>query len=110
MEIFGFAREMSGQTTQLVGQMQAQAQVYQDQSQNQINQILAQAEAQRQDAKLREEAQRLEAQNLRAEAIRREEMYLAREQMMAKMNADTKQALRKEKADADERGSDDFLA
>ena len=28
MEIFGFAREMSGQTTQLVGQMQAQAQVY----------------------------------------------------------------------------------
>jgi len=36
MEIFGFAREMSGQTAQLVVQMQAQAQVYQDQSQNQM--------------------------------------------------------------------------
>ena len=40
MEIFGFAREMSGQTAQLVGQIQAQAEV------------------QRQDAKQREEAQR----------------------------------------------------
>ena len=29
-------------------------------------------------------------------------MFLAREQMMAKMKADTEQALRKEKADADE--------
>jgi len=46
MEIFGFAREMSGQTAQLVGQ----------------------AEAQRQEAKQREEAQR-------AEAIRREEIF-----------------------------------
>ena len=48
MEIFGFAREMSGQTTQLVGQ------------------IRAQAEVQRQDAKQREEAQKVEA-------LRREE-------------------------------------
>ena len=107
MEMFGFAREMSGQTTLLVGQMQAQAQAYQDQSQNQINLMLAQAEAhkqealqtedaqraevqaQRAEAKQREEAQRaealkrkeaqrIEAQILRTEAIRREEMSLAR--------------------------------
>ena len=46
---------------------------------------------------------------LRTEAIKRDEMSLAREQMMAKMKADTEeasqrreQALRKEKADADE--------
>jgi len=113
MEIFGFAREMSGQTTQLVGQMQAQAQAYQDQNQNQINLMLAQAEAhkqealkreetQRAEALKREEAQRIEAQILRTEAIRREEMSLAREQMMAKMKAGTEQALRKEKTNADE--------
>jgi len=77
MEIFSFAREMSGQTTQLVGQMQAQAQAYQDLCQNQINLMLAQAEAHEQEALKRVEAQR-------TEAIRREEMSLAREQMMAK--------------------------
>jgi len=53
IKIFGFAREMSGQTTQLVGQMQAHAQVYQDQSQNQMNLILAQAEAHKQEARQR---------------------------------------------------------
>jgi len=85
-----------------------------------MNLILAQAEAQRQEAKQREEvqtaealkreeAQRIEAQILRTEAIRREEMSLAREQMMAKMKADTEeasqkreQALRKEKVEAEE--------
>ena len=50
MEIFGFAREMSGQTAQLVGQIQAQAEV------------------QRQEAKQREEAQRAEVQAQRADA------------------------------------------
>ena len=51
----------------------------------------------------------MEAQILRTEAIRREEMSLAREQMMAKMKADTdetsqkrEQALRKEKVDTEE--------
>jgi len=90
MEIFGFAREMSGQTAQLVGQMQ-------DQNRSQINLILAQAEAHKQEAKQREEtqraearqreeaqraealkreeAQRIEAQILRTEAIRREEFF-----------------------------------
>jgi len=85
MEIFGFAREMSGQTAQLVGQMQ-------DQNQNQINLIVAQAEAYKQEALKREETQRLEAQILRTEAIKREEMSLAREQMMAKIKADTEEA------------------
>ena len=85
MEIFGFAREMSGQTAQLVGQIQAQA------------------EAQRVEAKQREETQRAEARQReeaqRTEAIRREEMSLAREQMMAKMKADTEEAsLRREQA------------
>jgi len=65
IEIFGLAREMSGQTTQLVGQMQAQAQVYQDQSQNQMNLILAQVEAHKQEAKQREETQRAEAKQRR---------------------------------------------
>jgi len=95
MEIFGFAREMSGQTAQLVGQMQ-------DQNQNQINLIVAQAEAYKQEALKREEAQR-------TEAIRREEMSLAREQMMAKIKADTEeaslrreQALRQEKVDTEQ--------
>jgi len=48
MEVFGYSREMTGHIMQVVGQMQAQAQ--QDQRQNQLNQVLAQAEAQRLDA------------------------------------------------------------
>jgi len=51
----------------------------------------------------------LEAQILRTEALRRDELALAREQMMAKMKTDTNEAsqrrelaLRKEKAEADE--------
>ena len=64
MEIFGFAREMSGQTAQLVGQMR-------DQNQNQINLILAQAEAHKQEARRREEMQWVEAK--RREEIQREE-------------------------------------
>jgi len=94
----------------------------QDQNRSQINLILAQAEAHKQEAKQREEtqraearqreeaqraealkreeAQRIEAQILRTEAIRREELSLAREQMMAKMKADTEQALRKEKGES----------
>ena len=97
MEIFGFAREMSGQTAQLVGQIQAQAEV------------------QRQDAKQREEAQRVEvqaqraevqaqradAQAQRAEAKQREEAQRAearqREEMLIQMKIATEQALRKEK-------------
>ena len=70
MEIFGFAREMSGQTTQLVGQMQAQAQVYQDQSQNQINLIFAQAEAHKQESRRREEIQWQEAKQRGGPACR----------------------------------------
>ena len=69
MEIFGFAREMSGQTTQLVGQMQAQAQAYQDQSKNQMNLILAQAEAHKQEAKQRDETQRAEAKQREDSAV-----------------------------------------
>jgi len=37
MELFGYSREMAGHVMQVVGQMQ-------DQSQNQMNQLLAQAE------------------------------------------------------------------
>jgi len=51
MEIFGFSRDMSGHVAHMAGQMQ-------DQSQNQMNQILAQADTQRMEAKQREEAQR----------------------------------------------------
>ena len=54
MEIFGFSRDMSGHVAHMAGQMQ-------DQSQNQMNQILAQADTQRMEAKQREEAQRAEA-------------------------------------------------
>ena len=51
----------------IITQIQNQAQVQYDQNQNQINQILAQAEMQRASAEKREEAQR-------AEALKREEM------------------------------------
>jgi len=96
-----------------------------------VGQIQAQAEAQRQDAKQREEAQRAEvqaqraevqaqraeAQAQRAEAKQREEAQRAealkreeaqrtegrqREEMLIQMKIATEQALRKEKADADE--------
>ena len=95
MEIFRFAREMSGQTAQLVGQMQAQAQAHQDQ-------ILAQADVQRQEAKQREEAQRAEVQAQRAEAQAQRAEAKQREEMLIQMKVATEQALRKEKADADE--------
>jgi len=53
-EILGFSREMSGNMMTMFGQMQVQtlayAQTQQDKNQNQINQILAQAEIQRLDA------------------------------------------------------------
>jgi len=88
MEMFGYSREMIGHVMQVVVQMQAQAQTQQDQSQNQLNQVLAQAEAQRADAKQREEAQR-------AEAMKREELALAREQMLAKIKAESDDATRK---------------
>jgi len=70
MEMFGHSREMTGHVVQMAGQMQAQA------------------EAQRVDAKQREEAQR-------AEAMKREELALAREQMLAKMKAESDDATRK---------------
>ena len=88
MEIFRYSRDMSGHLMQMVGQMLAQAQAQQDQSQNQVNQILAQAEAQRAEARQTEEAQR-------AEAMKREELALVREQMLAKMKAETDEATRK---------------
>ena len=53
MEFFGYSREMTGHVA-MVGQIQ-------DQAQNQLNQVLAQAGAQRAEAKQREEAQRAEA-------------------------------------------------
>ena len=52
-----------------MGQMQAQAQAQQDQSQNQINQILAQTEMQRLDAKQREDS-------IRSKNLAREELLI----------------------------------
>ena len=95
MEMFGYSREMTSHVMQVVGQMQAQAQAQQDQAQDQLNQVMAQAEAQRADAKQRKEAQRVEAQAQRAEAMKREELALAREQMLARMKAETKEASQK---------------
>jgi len=95
MEMFGYSREMTSHVMQVVGQMQAHAQAQQDQAQDQLNQVMAQAEAQRADAKQRKEAQRVEAQAQRAEAMNREELALAREQMLARMKAETKEASQK---------------
>jgi len=53
MEIFGFAREMSGQTAQLVGQIQAQAEAHKQEAKQR-------KETQRAEAKQKEEAQRAE--------------------------------------------------
>jgi len=79
MEMFGYSREMTGHIVQMAGQMQA--------------------EAQRAEAKQREEAQRAETKQLveaqRAEAMKREELALAREQMLAKMKAESDDATRK---------------
>jgi len=67
-ELFGFTRETSGHFINMVGQMQPQAWAQREQNQNQMNQILAQAETQRLDFEQREEVQRAEAQAQRAEA------------------------------------------
>ena len=75
MEVFGYSRDMTGHVMQMAGQMQAQAQ--QDQAQSQLNNVLPQAEAQRADAKQRKE-------------------------MLIQIKIATEQALRKEKAEADE--------
>ena len=99
-EILGFLREMSSHMLIMTGQMQAQAQAQFDQSQNQISQILAQAEIQRLDAKERERAaeevsrKREEAQ--KAEALTRHENNSAREQLLVqlKIEADKNNAER----------------
>jgi len=101
-ELFGFTREMTGHFMNIVEHIQTQ-----------MNQILAQAEAQRAEAGQREEAQR-------AEALKWDENNSAREQVLIQMkttpdqtNADRKkaqieanqkrdQALLKMKAEADE--------
>jgi len=70
-EILGFSREMTGHLVNVVGQMQAQAQVQQNLNQNQL-------EAMRADAKIREEK------------IRNEN--LVREQMLVKMKTEADEA------------------
>jgi len=89
MEMFGYSREMTGRVMQVVGQMQ-------DQSRNQMNQLLAQAEAQRADTKQLLEAQQADAKQLveaqRAEAKQSEESIrsenLAREELLIRMKTD----------------------
>jgi len=95
MEIFGFAREMSGQTAQLVGQIQAQAEAQRQEAKQREEAQRAEAQAQRAEVKQREETQREEAKAQRAEAMQREEMLI-------QMKIATEQALRKEKVEADE--------
>jgi len=56
---------------------------------------IATEQAQRTEAKQREQAQRMEIQAQRAEAMKREELVLAREQMLAKIKAETNEATRK---------------
>jgi len=79
-EILGFSRKISGHMMNMMGQIQ-------DQNQNQINEILAQTEIQRLDAKEREqvllkmkieteEANRKREEAQKADALKRDEINL----------------------------------
>ena len=95
-EILGFSREMTGHLVNVVGQMQAQAQVQQNLNQIQLNQIVNQNEAIRADAKMREERAekrekaQIEVAEKREENIRNEN--LVREQMLVKMKTEADEA------------------
>jgi len=80
-EFLSFTREMSGHMFGMITQIQNQAQIQYDQSQNQTNQILAQAEMQRVSAEKREEAQR-------ADALKKEEMLIQMKMNTDQVNAD----------------------
>jgi len=114
-EILGYSREMSGHLMNMMNMAQVQAQ--HDQSQNHVNQILAQNEMLRWDAKQREENRRKEnlaqAEVQRLDAEQREDSMknknLAREELFIRMkteadmaNQKREQDLMKMKTDADE--------
>jgi len=114
-EILGYSREMSGHLMNMMNMAQVQAQ--HDQSQNHVNQILAQNEMLRWDAKQRKENRRKEnlaqAEVQRLDAEQREDSMrnknLAREELFIRMkteadmaNQKREQDLMKMKTDADE--------
>jgi len=105
-EILGYSREMSGHLMNMMGHFQAKVQTQHEQSQNHVNQILAQNEMQRLDAKQREDS-------IRNENLNREELFIRmkisadqanveREKAQTEANQKREQDLMKMKTEADE--------